>query len=333
MNYIGSKHSLLPFLDKSICETVGDEIKGLDFCDLFGGTGAVGRFFKRKGNKIIANDWEYYSYVLLRNYIGNHRPIPLAEKMITELNQEPEIENGFIYQNYCIGGSGFRQYFSDSNGRKIDAIRVRIENWRGKGMIDDNTYYFLLCSLLEAADKVANTASVYGAYLKHLKQSAKNSLELIPAEFWVNEVDHEVYRQDANNLIRNISGDILYLDPPYNTRQYGANYHLLNTIAMYKPFEPIGKTGLPVYQKSKFSTKRMVKESFEDIVRNARFKYIFLSYNNEGIMSLSDIASIMHKYGDYSVVTQEYQRFKADKNESREHKADRTTEYIHILVK
>ena len=333
MNYIGSKYSLLSFLEDGIRQTIGGDVTGLILCDLFGGTGAVSRFFKEKGNKIIANDWEYYSYVLLRNYIGNHTAITSSEERIQELNELPGVTDGFIYNNYCLGGSGFRQYFSDENGQKIDAIRRKIEEWRNIGEIGENGYYFLLCSLLEAADKVANTASVYGAYLKKLKKSAQKALEIVPADFWVNDIEHEVYQEDANTLIRRINGDILYLDPPYNTRQYGANYHLLNTIALYETFEPSGKTGLPDYKRSKYSIRKTVKDEFEDIIKNARFKYIFLSYNNEGIMSFSDIASIMHRYGDYSVIAQEYQRFKADRDENRVHKSDKTVEYLHILSK
>ena len=110
-------------------------------------------------------------------------------------------------------------------------MRTAIENWKEEGRISDNLYYFLLCSLLECADKVANTASVYGAYLKNLKKSAQKELVLEPAEYELNDNEHKVFNKDANELIKEIEGDILYLDPPYNARQYGANYHMLNTIA------------------------------------------------------------------------------------------------------
>ena len=138
---------------------------------------------------------------------------------------------------------------------------------------------------------------------------------------------------DSNELIKQISGDILYLDPPYNQRQYSANYHLLNTITKYKPFEPKGKTGLPQYNRSNYCKKTEVKNSFEELIKNANFKYIFLSYNNEGLMSKEDVENIMKKYGKYSLKTKEYQRFKADKTENRNHKANSTYEYLHILEK
>ena len=113
MNYIGSKYKLLSFLEKNICETIGD-IKSCVFCDLFAGTGVVGRYFKTKVKKIIANDIENYSYVLNRNYIGNHLPFEYQDKLC-ELNKISGKE-GFIYRNYCLGGGSGRQYFSDNNG-------------------------------------------------------------------------------------------------------------------------------------------------------------------------------------------------------------------------
>lgn len=199
--------------------------------------------------------------------------------------------------------------------------------------IDEDDYYFLLASLLEAADKVANTASVYGAYLKRLKKSAQKPLVLKPAHYDINDNHHDVYNEDANELIKKIEGDILYLDPPYNAREYGANYHLLNTITLYDNFEPKGKTGLRDYKRSAYCKKSEVKIAFEELIKNAKFKYIFLSYNNEGLMSEDETRDIMQKYGRYDLATTEYQRFKADKTESRNHKASKTIEYLHILEK
>jgi adenine-specific DNA-methyltransferase len=123
------------------------------------------------------------------------------------------------------------------------------------------------------------------------------------------------------------------MDPPYNARQYGANYHLLNTIAEYKPFIPRGKTGLRPYKKSAWCGKREVAGVFEALIKEAKFHYIFLSYNNEGLMAAADVRRIMEKYGKYALVEKNYQRFKADNDENRNHYADGTTEYLHILEK
>lgn len=332
MNYIGSKLRLCDsFIPDAVYDVCGKDITNYVFCDMFAGTGIVGRTFKSKVRKIISNDIELYSYVLNRNYIGNHKNIENKEAYIEELNNLVSVDDGFIYNNYCCNENCNRQYFSDENGKKIDAIRKRIEALKEKNQINENMYYFLLCSLLESADKVANTASVYGAYLKVLKKSAQRKMVLESAEYELTGNKHKVYSEDANDLIKKIEGDILYLDPPYNSRQYGANYHLLNTIAEYKPFVPSGKTGLRKYSKSKYCSKEYIRSTFEDLIKNANFKFIFLSYNNEGLMSLSDIKSIMEKYGTYGIKQKEYSRFKADSN--RHNKSDVTIEYLHILEK
>lgn len=333
MNYIGSKYKLLPFIKQAIFDVVGSNLSDKVFCDIFAGTGAVGRSFKTSVRKIISNDVEYYSYILNRNYIGNHIEIANKEDYIEALNNIPLIEDGFIYNNYCWGGSKERLYFTDYNGMRIDSMRQQIERWKLTNIINDDLYYFLLCSLLEGADKVANTASVYGAFLKKLKKTAETKIVLTGANFDINYNQHEIYCEDANSLIKNIEGDILYLDPPYNARQYGANYHLLNTIAEYKPFTPIGKTGLRLYAKSKYCCVKSVATEFEDLIKTARFKYIFLSYNNEGLMSIEQIREIMSKYGRYDLVYRPYQRFKADKTANRNHTASSTIEYLHILEK
>ncbi len=321
MNYIGSKYKLSNWIKEEITKRTKPGI----FCDLFAGTGIIGRVFKKDVKKIISNDIEYYAYVLNRNYIGNHKNLKEKFEVIEYLNNLPLRNDGFIYNNYCSPAN--RLYFSDENGQKIDTIRMEIEKFKD----DEDLYYFLLASLIESADKVANTASVYGAFLKKLKKSALKPLVLEPAIYEENDNEHVVTQKESNKLIREINGNVLYLDPPYNSRQYGANYHLLNTIAEYKEFEPKGKTGLREYYKSPWCQKGRVKEVFEDLIKNADFEWVFLSYNNEGLMSEEEIRKIMSKYGKYELVKKEYQRFKADSK--REHKADKTYEYLHILRK
>jgi adenine-specific DNA-methyltransferase len=331
MNYIGSKHKLSNFIFETVAETCGDNLSQKTFCDLFAGTGIVGRNFKPHVKQVIANDVEYYSYVLNRNYIGNHIAFDY-EEFINELNLLNG-KKGFIFQNYSEGGKAGRNYFTSENGQKIDAARTQIEEWKKASKITEDQYYFLLASLLESADKVANTASVYGAYLKHIKTSAAKKIIIKPAVFQETTNSHQVFQQDSNELIKKIKGDILYLDPPYNARQYGANYHLLNTIAKYDTFVPKGKTGLRDYYKSDWCRTGEVLKSFEELIENAQFPYIFLSYNNEGLMGQKEVQTVMERFGKYTLKTKKYQRFKADKTENRNHKASETFEYLHILEK
>lgn len=333
MNYIGSKFRLAGFITDIIRSTVGKDLSKKIFCDLFAGTGIVGRTLKADVKTVIANDLEYYGYVLNKNYIENHTEISTKQEYIDKLNKLPLVDDGFIYKNYCLGGGSDRQYFSDYNGKKIDTVRQGIEKWRKTKKINENLYFFLLASLLESADKLANTASVYAAYLKQLKKSAQKDLVIKSAEFMLTHTEHSVFNEDSNTLIERINGDILYLDPPYNARQYGANYHLLNTIAKYDTFIPQGKTGLRNYQKSAWCSSGKVEIEFAALLSKAKFKYIFLSYNNEGLMSMQTIKKIMSRYGRYDLMLTDYQRFKADSDANRKHKTDKTKEYVHILEK
>lgn len=343
MNYIGSKYSLIDFLEKSIdkvlksCEEKRKPSE-MVFADLFAGTGVVSGSFKKQGYSIIANDIQYYSYVITKHMIENNGNLDKehCNRLVNELNGLKGTE-GFIYNNYSYGGTEGqefrRMYFSDYNAKKCDAIRIEIDNWLSKGKINENEYFFLLGSLINSIDKCANTASVYGAFLKQLKKSALKQMELIPLPIMQGTVDCKVYNEDINHLIKTVSGDILYLDPPYNARQYCSNYHMLETIARYDNPEIKGKTGLRDYsdQKSVFCMKDKVADAFAELIKNAKFKYIFLSYNNEGLMSFDAIEKIMKKYGKYKVYMQQYRRFKADN--ARDAKSDSTIEYLHCLIK
>ncbi|GAB4399623.1 MAG: DNA adenine methylase [Microscillaceae bacterium] len=330
MNYIGSKHSLADFIQAAILRVTGPT-EALVLAELFGGTGIVARRFKPRVRQVIVNDTEPYSFVLLKNYIGNGQSLDYAP-WLAQLNELPG-QPGFVFTQYCAGGGQGRQYFSDENGLRIDAIRQKISHWQAEGRIEENLRYFLLASLLESADKVANTASVYGAFLKQLKKSAQKPLVLVPALFEPHPGPNLVFQEEANALVEQIEGDILYLDPPYNARQYGANYHLLNTIALYEPFQPQGKTGLRPYYRSPYCQKDKALAALTDLLKKARFRYIFLSYNNEGLIPLPALSALMQSLGHYDRIEQVYTRFRADKAHLRQHKASATIEYLHMLEK
>ena len=332
MNYIGSKQSLLDFLETTIEEFTGyKEGDSFVFGDLFAGTGVVGQRYKEKGHSVISNDIQYYSYVLNKHYIEN---IPELDDSLLEYFNNLNPVKGFIYNNYCEGSGSGRNYFTNENGMKCDAVRIELERLYRTGEINDNLYFYYLASLINSIDKYANTASVYGAFLKHIKKPAQKEfmLELLPVG---NGNIGKVYNEDINELIKKVGGDVLYIDPPYNNRQYCSNYHVLETIAKYDTPKLRGVTGLrdETYQKSKYCSKRTVIDIFEDLITNADFKYIILSYNNEGLMDLKTIKDIMSKYGEYDFFTKEYRRFKADRDENRTIAADITTEYLHCLRK
>ena len=193
-----------------------------------------------------------------------------------------------------------------------------------------DVFYYLLCSLIEAADAVANTASVYGAYLKRFKRSALKRLRLKPLELSNGVHGSQVYRRDANELIEEIECDVLYLDPPYNHRQYGANYHVLETIAAYDDPKLKGVTGLRQYERSRYCQRTAAASALDDLIGRTRARHVLLSYNDEGVLGLDEINGILGRYGRVERFDLEgYSRFKADNG--REYKRTSTVETIHYL--
>lgn len=345
MNYIGSKSTLLPFLENIVREVTDGTEK--IFCDLFAGTGAVGRHFKSLGLRVIANDIQYYSYALNKAYIEIDRP-PEFQRVLSKLTgQVEQFEHqqsdplqallgylnelpgrpGFISSHYSPVGN--RYYYTQSNAERADAIRIQVEEWYAGELIDEPEYFYLIATLIEAIDQVANTASVYGAYLKNFKRSACRPLTLKPLRLVEGTGGCRVHNEDASTLVSAINCDILYLDPPYNQREYGANYHVLETIARYDSPLLSGTTGMRDYSRSDFCKNRKVGSAFEQIIRRAQTRHILISYNDEGLLPARDLQDILTLRGSPTIYATSYNRFKADR--ARAYKRNETTEYVHYV--
>ena len=160
---------------------------------MFAGTGIVGDYFSKKGFIVTGNDKENYSYVV------NHASLKSSycnklKKLIDSLNNIDGID-GLLHKHYSPNGD--RMFFTEDNAKKADAIRVKIEELKEEKTINENEYYFLLASLLQSLDKVANTTSVYGAFLKEFKPSALKSLVINPIHQIKNLSKNKVYKKEV----------------------------------------------------------------------------------------------------------------------------------------
>ena len=304
MRYIGAKTELLPEIADFIKQQGLFDEKNLTFCDAFSGTGAVGDYFKNDF-RICANDVQYYSYVLTQAKLNT--PDLQFKKLGFDpfefFNSNNDETEGFIFNEYSFGGQSNRMYFSAENGKRIDFIRTKIEEWHNKEKIDEYEYYYLIASLLESVSKVANIAGVYGSFLKTWDPRAVKKMPFIHVETMIRESPinemREVRNETIEELINEISGDILYLDPPYTKNQYSVQYHLLETMARYDNPEISGKGGLRNTSEtsSAFSRTGEVECVFDYIIAKANFRYIILSYSSDGIMSKKFIESTLKRYG------------------------------------
>ena len=256
MRYIGNKENIL---DKIYSILTENGVEGDSFFDFFSGTTSVARYYKKLGYRVFSSDFLYLSFCLQKAYIENNReplfgrllPTLLSvrcasffasplEQVVAYLNTISPVK-GFIYKNYTPEGTAAldrpRMYFSSENGKVIDAIRIQIEKWKIEDLITDSEYYILLACLIETVSFYANVAGVYAAFQKKWDPRAVKPLTLRPIEIIENDRDNKVYNANSLDLVPDIDVDILYVDPPYNGRQYLPNYHLLETIAKRCSFD------------------------------------------------------------------------------------------------
>lgn len=304
--YLGNKYKLLGFIEDIVSEKCG---KVNSVFDIFAGTGVVGERFNNPEIKIISNDFLSANYVCLQAFLGTNTDIQESiSQKIDHLNKlESEEEN---YFSKYFG----RTYFSEENAKKIGTMREEIER-NSKNYTEKS---ILICSLLYAMDKVANTVGHYDAFRKDLDMLQPIKL-LIPSIDHLNNKNNEIYKEDANSLVRKISCDVLYIDPPYNSRQYSDAYHLMENLTEWKKPEVIGiaKKMDRSHIKSAYCLKNAT-QSFEDLINNAKCKHILLSYNNTGDskdgrsnarISDKDILRILNNKGDVEIFEKDYKAF------------------------
>lgn len=329
MRFIGNKTNLL----ENIKQVIDENCDGLNesFCDLFSGTGSVSRYFKPY-YQIISNDLLYFSHILTAATIeNNNEPIFLKLKAYGILDPieyletspiKPSLFNGFVTEQYSPKGEPNRMYLTAENAERIDYIRETIEVWKNKKWIDSYEYKYLLACLIEGVPFVSNITGTYGAFLKQWDKRALKTFEMYKLSIFDNKRRNICYNEDANELIKKISGDILYLDPPYNNRQYLPNYHVLETIAKYDNPQVKGVTGVRLYEneKSNYCIKSKVKETFADLIKNADFKHIIISYSDDGLLSIDDIELILKTYcieDTVKLYTIPYNRYKSKHEQSK----------------
>lgn len=299
MRYIGSKKMLLPEIKRILDKhTIGTEEI---FLDLFAGTNAVANFFKPYYT-VYSNDLLYFNYIKSKAIIENNSYLPFNKlKSIGISNpiehlQNLKGKNGYYTQNYSPAGDCM--YLSQENTEKIDAIRETIEQWNEQKLLTEYEYFYLLNSLIEAIPYVSNITGTYGAFLKHWDKRALNPLALTEEIIFDNHRPNKAFNEDANSLVKRLKADIVYIDTPYNSRQYASNYHLLENIARHKKPKLKGVTKIFDWKnlKSDYSTKTKALHAMKDLLENIDSTHIILSYNTEGIISENDLTLLLRQY-------------------------------------
>ena len=312
--YLGNKYKLLPFITKVVNEECSD-INSV--ADIFAGTGAVSSAFTDK--VLITNDLMYSNYICNYAWFGaeEYDPQTIID-CVVRYNSLCDLEDNYMTENFSD------TYFSRDDCAKIGYIREDIECLYENGSINKRERAILITSLLYAMDKIANTCGHYDAYRKGVVFD--KTLELyVPLAEVHNNVDNQCFNTDANELVKDITADLVYIDPPYNSRQYCDAYHLLENVARWEKPEVFGvaKKMDRSTMKSKYCT-RSATEAFEQLIKDINAKYILLSYNNMAAkgndrsnakISDYDILRILKQKGEVKVFSESYKAFTTGKSD------------------
>lgn len=320
--YIGCKTKLL----RNIYDVVIENGFGNDstFADIFAGTGAVGGYFADNGFNVIFNDTLYSNYIAYFAFYGNGvLDIKKINKKIEYFNS---IDSNNLEDNYFSNVYGDK-YFSKDDAKKIGFIRDTIEEEKSK--LSQREYFYLITSLIYACDKIANTVGHFESYLK--SKPCTKGIKLENLEIDCHNKIALIFNEDANTLVKKIKADIVYIDPPYNARQYVNFYHVIENLARWnKPTEFEGDS--MKFKRDELKSDYCRKKApilFSNLINDINAKLIIVSYNNTykagSISSVNTISSeqiidILGKKGRVSVQEIDYKAFNSGKTELKGHK-------------
>lgn len=298
IKFIGSKRRLIPEILSRI-----ESLDGVNsVCDLFSGTSRVGQAVKRTGRHVHANDHLAFARVLAETLVATDaRTVDFAAltETIARLNRLPGVP-GYFTQKY----SEEAQFFQAMNAARIDTIREAI---------DEEPAEFrsiLLTSLMLAADRVDSTTGVQMAYLKQWAPRAYEPMvmqtpELLPGEGTATQ-------EDALELAAKVDCDLVYLDPPYNQHRYLGNYHLWETLVLNDKPETYGKANKRIDVRTRpslFNQKTTARAALAELIGSIKTRYLLLSFNDEGFVTLPEIESMLSAWGEFSASSIPYRRY------------------------
>jgi len=340
--YIGAKTKILPEIINKISSIVD---KNSHVADIMCGTGAVSAALRREGFTVTASDimTQAYHHTRVQLLLDSPPPFIGAKKYlegfkarqttlqttneynrIIDLLNNTEPVKGYFWREFSPRGKPKnteqpRKYFTEENAAKIDAVRILVRKMKEDGSISDIEYSLLIHDLIMATNDVANIAGTYGHYLSNFVPRALQSIRFTPTTFVKNGSikKHSVIQGYAEDVCKNITCDLCYIDPPYMKRQYAANYHILETIARGDEPEAMGVSGLRPWrdQYSDFCSKLKIRKSFEKIFTTMNCHHFLVSYSEDGLLKREELEDFFSKFGKIEVSTFLNKRFRS--NESK----------------
>ena len=352
ITYIGNKRVLLDFIGNGIRIVQKKLHKDkLKMFDVFSGSGVVARYFKQFSDLLIANDLEKYSAVINECYLSNEDEIDIIglRKYYSEIMEELQnnLKTGIISELYAPKNDkeiipDERVFYTSRNAMYIDTARQTIEK------IPKNEQKYFLAPLLSEASIHANTSGIFKGFYKNKKTGIgqfggfnENALSRItgnielPFPVFSNfNCETIITNDDSNKVIKNLPEvDIAYLDPPYNQHPYGSNYFMLNLIVNYKYPENTSKvSGIPGnWNRSNYNKSQKSLQALTELVQGIKAKYVMISFNSEGFISIDQMKELLNKQGKLQVLETKYNTFRGSRNLNN--REIHVKEYLYLLEK
>lgn len=317
--YTGSKYKLSDW----IVSLINDNCRGNSFCELFAGTGIISKKMLSFSKELYINDFLYSNEIVYNAFFLNQK---YSDKIIEQFkNKYEQLDSSVINDNYVSKNFG-NKFFSYNDAKKIGYIREDIESNSNK--LNKKERSILIASLLYSLDKSANTVGHYDAYIKGHEITDSFYYDLITPYDTSNKKIH-ISRKDSNQLAKEISCDIVYIDPPYNSRQYSRFYHVLENIAKWDKPDLFGVALKPKAENMSDYCRSSATATFSDLIKNLNCKYIVVSYNNtynskssssKNKIDLENLEQILKEKGSLYKFEKPYQAFNAGKTNFQNHK-------------
>ncbi|MDR3148203.1 MAG: DNA adenine methylase [Treponema sp.] len=352
ITYLGNKRALLGFVGDGIRKVQKRLHKNkLKLFDAFSGSGIIARYFKRFSELLIVNDLEKYSTLINECYLSNQDEINLSLlreyyiKIIREANRR--LTKGIISELYAPQDDNNirpeeRVFYTARNAMYIDTARQLIET------LPRQYRKYFIAPLLSEASIHTNTSGVFKGFYKNketgigqfggINQDAllriTGNIELPFPVFSNFNCETIICNGDSNKIAAYLPEvDIAYLDPPYNQHPYGSNYFMLNLILDYEYPENASKiSGIPNnWNRSDYNKGNQALKALTELVENIKSKYVFISFNSEGFISIEQMLNMLHKTGKVEVLETAYNTFRGCRNLSG--RETHVKEYLYLLEK
>jgi adenine-specific DNA-methyltransferase len=286
-------------------ELIHDKMPTGSLCDPFGGVGIVGSFFKRQGYAVWTGDVLRFAHCFQVARVEMSRSPRLCNlrtaleasstNAITTILNSRVLTDGWFVREY----SDKRKFFTAENAGRIAYCMRQIKQWNKRGLLTPRENAVLLASLINSADRVANTAGTYYAYLKKWHRKARKPFEFrwLPPTPGVGVC--RAFHADATDVVQKRKFDVLYLDPPYNRRSHASYYHLPETIARGQTPRVAGKAGLPTCRRalSDYNRPARALEALKALLAVAEFRILVFHYADDGLIPSTELAHIFRSIG------------------------------------